>query len=334
MTEEKTAFVTGGTGFLGLHIIEQLIDAGWSVTAMHRASADISRLTKTGVTLVTGDVTDKASLEAIVPDNLDAIFHAAADTSQWSGNNQRQDAVNITGTANMLWVAKAKRAGRFIYTSSISAYGRRDAVIDETHPSVSVNSPNNYERSKYAAEQQVKAACADGLDAVILNPTAITGPGDTNNWARSFFIARDGGIPGAPSGATSMCDVRDVATAHLAAYDRGRSGENYLLGGKAVPYRAMLEEISRVAGIEVSLRPVPKVAMTIFAQWKALVARMTGIEPDITPEIARMMDARMECTPAKAQRELGYVDRDWKSSLEDSFNWLVEEGLFDPTPDR
>jgi len=65
-----------------------------------------------------------------------------------------------------------------------------------------------------------------------------------------------------------------------------------------------------------------------------LVARMTGVEPDITPEIARMMDARMECTPAKAQRELGYVDRDWKSSLEDSFNWLVEEGLFDPTPDR
>jgi nucleoside-diphosphate-sugar epimerase len=334
MTDQKTAFVTGGTGFLGLHIIEQLLDAGWSVTAMHRASADISRLSKTGADLVTGDVTDKASLEAVIRDNLDAIFHAAADTSQWSGNNKRQDAVNITGTANMVSIAVAKGAGRFIYTSSISAYGRRDEVIDETFPSVSANSPNNYERSKYAVEQQVKTACAEGLDAVILNPAAITGPGDTNNWARSFFIARDGGIPGAPSGATSMCDVRDVAAAHLAAYDRGRTGENYLLGGKAVPYRAMLEEISRVAGIEVSLRRVPKMAMAIFAQWKALIASITGVEPDITPEIARMMDARMECTPAKAQRELGYVDRDWKSSLEDSFNWLVEEGLFDPTPDR
>ena len=132
---------------------------------MHRASADITRLAKTGATLVTGDVIDEASLEAIVPDNLDAIFHAAADTSQWSGNNQRQDAVNITGTANMLSVAKAKGVGRFIYTSSISAYGRRDDVIDETFPSVSANSPNNYERSKFAAEQQVKAACEEGLEA-------------------------------------------------------------------------------------------------------------------------------------------------------------------------
>ncbi len=328
MTDQKTAFVTGGSGFLGRHIIDLLLADGWHVTAMYRDGSDVSHLEGRGIDLAIGDITDVGSIDQAMAPNTNAVFHAAADTSQWSKNNARQDAINIGGTKNMLAVAKAKQVGRFIHTSSISAYGCQDGVITEESPSIAANSPLNYERSKFAAQQLVIEAAANGLDTVLLNPTAITGPADTNNWARSFYIARDGSIPGAPSGATSMCDVRDVARAHLAAFEVGKRGENYLLGGKAVSYKMMLQEIASVAGVEVNLRAVPAIGMTIFGRWNQIVSMFTGKEPDITPEIAYMMNRHMECSGEKARRELNYHDRDWRTSIKDSFDWLVAQGLF------
>ncbi|TDI61585.1 MAG: NAD-dependent epimerase/dehydratase family protein [Alphaproteobacteria bacterium] len=328
MTDQKTAFVTGGSGFLGRHIIDLLLADGWHVTAMYRDGSDVSHLEGRSIDLAIGDITDVGSIDQAMAPNTNAVFHAAADTSQWSKNNARQDAINIGGTKNMLAVAKAKQVGRFIHTSSISAYGCQDGVITEESPSIAANSPLNYERSKFAAQQLVIEAAANGLDTVLLNPTAITGPADTNNWARSFYIARDGSIPGAPSGATSMCDVRDVARAHLAAFEVGKRGENYLLGGKAVSYKMMLQEIASVAGVEVNLRAVPAIGMTIFGRWNQIVSMFTGKEPDITPEIAYMMNRHMECSGEKARRELNYHDRDWRTSIKDSFDWLVAQGLF------
>ncbi len=328
MSDQKTAFITGGSGFLGRHIIDLLLADEWHVTAMYRVGSDVSHLEGRGIDLVTGDITDVDSISRAMAPNTTAVFHAAADTSQWSKNNARQDAINIGGTKNMLEVAKAKNVGRFVHTSSISAYGCQNGIITEDSPSIAAASPLNYERSKFAAQQLVVEAAANDLDTVILNPTAITGPADTNNWARSFYIARDGSIPGAPSGATSMCDVRDVAQAHLAAFKDGKRGEGYLLGGKAVPYKVMLQEIASVAGVEVNLRAVPAIGMTIFGRWNQIVSMFTGKEPDITPEIAYMMSRHMECSGEKARRELGYHDRDWRTSIKDSFDWLVAQGLF------
>ena len=125
-----------------------------------------------------------------------------------------------------------------------------------------------------------------------------------------------------------MCDVRDVAQAHLAAYYHGKSGENFLLGGAAVSYRDMMVEIGRLVGKGMNLRAVPAILMTLFGQWNQLVSMVTGSEPDITPEIAYMMSKTMECSSAKAIQQLGYIDRDWRASIKDSFNWLVEEGLY------
>jgi nucleoside-diphosphate-sugar epimerase len=328
MSDQKTAFLTGGSGFLGRHIIDLLLADEWHVTAMYRDGSDVAHLEGRGIDLVIGDITDVDSISRAMAPNTTAVFHAAADTSQWSKNNARQDVINIDGTKNMLEVAKAKNVGRFIHTSSISAYGCQNGIITEDSPSIAAASPLNYERSKFAAQQLVVEAAASDLDTVILNPTAITGPADTNNWARSFYIARDGSIPGAPSGATSMCDVRDVAQAHLAAFKVGKRGESYLLGGKAVPYKVMLQEIASVAGVQVNLRAVPAIGMTIFGRWNQIVSMFTGKEPDITPEIAYMMSRHMECSSEKARRELGYHDRDWRTSIKDSFDWLVAQGLF------
>jgi len=324
----KTAFVTGGSGFLGRHIIDCLLEDGWAVTALYRPGTDINHLKDRGISLIAGDITAIASLTAAMPNSVNAVFHAAANTSQWSRNKAAQNLVNIGGTQNMLAVAKEKQAGRFIHTSSISAYGCQPGIINETTPSIAPQSSLNYERSKHAAETLVRDYAATGMDAVILNPSAIIGPADTNNWARSFYIARDGSIPGAPSGATSMCDVRDVAQAHLAAFYHAKNGDSFLLGGTAISYRDMLVEIGRLVGKDMNLRAVPAFLMTLLGQWNQIVSMITGKEPDITPEIAYMMSQTMECSSAKAIQQLGYRDRDWQDSIEDSFNWLVEEGLY------
>ena len=329
MSAQRTAFVTGGSGFLGRHIINLLLDQDWQVTALNRPGSDIAHLQNRGITLADGDVTDKASIAAHMPDGVDAVFHVAADTTQWSRHRARQDHVNIDGTRYMTDVALDKGAGRFLQTSSISAFGCQPGIITEESPSTAPSSPINYERSKYASDNVVREAIDRGLDAVFLNPTAIIGPGDTNNWARSFFIARDGNVPGAPAGGTSTCDVRDVAAAHLSAFETGRTGESYLLGGEMVPYRELLEEISRVVGKELNLRAVPPIFMRLYGRFNSIVGAITGKEPDIPYGVAFMMSERMAVDSTKAQTELDYHQRDWRESLQDSFDWLVEEGLWD-----
>lgn len=328
MSDNKTAFITGGSGFLGRHIIDLLLDNGWDITSLHRPGSEINHLEGRGIHLVIGDVTDKASVESAMPQGVNAVFHVAANISLWSRNDVQQNQVNIGGTRNMLAVAKSKQVGRFIYTSSIAAFGCQPGLITENTPSVAATAFLNYERTKHAAEQLVRQAVVDGLDAVIMNPSAITGPADTNNWARSFFILRDGSIPGAPTGATSMCDVRDVAQAHVAAFSRGKTGENYLLGGPAVSYKDMIVEIGLIVGKDLNIRTVPGFLMRLYGRWNHLISYITQKEPDITPEIAFMMSQVQECSGTKATEQLGYNHRDWRSSIRDSFDWLVEQGLY------
>ncbi|MDX1580507.1 MAG: NAD-dependent epimerase/dehydratase family protein, partial [Alphaproteobacteria bacterium] len=232
------------------------------------------------------------------------------------------------GTRNMVRVALEKGAGRFIHTSSISAYGRQGRYVDEDTPSVSPTSPVNYERTKWLAEQEVRKGIDQGLDAVILNPTGIIGPGDRHNWARSLFMVRDGKVPGVPPGGSPFCDVREVARMHLVAYEKAPTGANYLLGGESVPYSALFEELSRLTGQDRKMMRLPGFVIKAVGGLNGALSRITGKEPDITPELARLMSSTMKCSSEKAQRELGYRDCDWRQSLRDTRDWLIEEGLF------
>lgn len=165
----KTAFVTGGTGFIGLNLVEHLTQSGWDVTALHRPDSRLTQLQKYPVRLVEGAIEDASSLERAMPQNLDAIFHVAGDTSQWSGHKQRQWRTNVEGTHNMVATALAKRSKKFIHTSSSGVYGIPTKPFDETAPKLGKGS-FNYQHSKATAEEEVSKGIAQGLDAVLLNP--------------------------------------------------------------------------------------------------------------------------------------------------------------------
>jgi nucleoside-diphosphate-sugar epimerase len=323
----STAFLTGATGFVGTVLARELAGAGWQVTAIHRPGSNLKYVQHLGLKLVPGDVTDRELLLAALPPGVDAVFHVAGDTGLWSRRNAEQTRVNVEGTRHMVEAALERGARRFVHTSSISAYGLQSGRIDERAEQLGRISPVNYQRSKFLAEEEVRAGVRRGLDAVILNPAAIMGPYDTVNYARFIRLVHRGELPGAPPGAMSFCHVREVARAHIAAAERGRSGENYLLGGADATLLELVRLIGEIAGRKVPARPTPAWVLRAAGRLGEWTSLLTGRQPTLTPEAARMATRTLYCDCSKAERELGFRPVPLRTMVEESYRWLKDEGL-------
>ncbi|MEO8716709.1 MAG: SDR family oxidoreductase [Burkholderiales bacterium] len=323
----RTAFVTGATGFVGLNLVEELLAQGWRVVALHRASSDLKYLRRLPAARAVGDVTDAQSVRRAMPRDVDAVFHVAGDTSLWSKQDAAQDRVNVDGTRNVVGAALERRARRFVHTSSISAYGLQRGRIDERTAQLGRDSPVNYQRSKFLAEEAVRAGLARGLEAVILNPAGILGRYDTRNYARFVTLVATGKLPGVPPGSLSFCHARDVARAHVAAATRGRTGENYLLGGTDASFLELVREIGAALGRPVPTRATPAFVLRALGALGALRSRLTGQPPVLTPEAARMATRDMSCDSSKAVRELGFRAVPLADMVADCVAWMTAEGL-------
>lgn len=323
----RTAFVTGATGFVGLNLVEQLLARGWHVIALHRAGAQLKYLQRLDAERAIGDITDAASVRRAMPMGVDAVFHVAGDTGLWSRHNALQDRVNIDGTRNVVGAALERRARRFVHTSSISAYGLHRGRIDESAPQLGGASPVNYQRSKFLAEQAVRAGMARGLDVVILNPGAILGRYDTRNWARIVMHVAAGTLPGVPPGSLPFCHAREVARAHLAAFEQGGIGENYLLGGTDASFVELVRAIGAALGRTTPARPTPGWILRVLGTFGALQGRLTGRQPVLTPEAALMVTRDVSCDSSKAMRELDYRAVPLGEMVRDCVAWLAMEGL-------
>lgn len=328
---QKTAFVTGSTGFLGRNLIEQLSAAGWAVTALHRASSDLATLKPYGVRLAMGDVCDGASLRRAMPQPVDTVFHLAADTSLWSGHKERQTRINVDGTRNMVMVALEKGCRRFVHTSTWNTYGLEQGSISETSPQQGAHSWINYDRTKYLAEQAVRAGIERGLAAVILNPAHIIGRYDRHNWSRFVRLVAEHRIPGVPPGSGCFCHGAEVARAYIAAAERGRAGENYLLGGPEASFSEVARIIGELTGRPVPTRPLPALLLRNAARVAVAIAAVTGKEPTTTPEGVAVALAHARIVSSKAQAELGYRHVALRVMLEDCLTWLRSEDLIGPS---
>jgi nucleoside-diphosphate-sugar epimerase len=321
-----TAFVTGGTGFVGRHLVEQLVADGWAVVALHRPSSDTAALAALGVQLHEGTLHDARGLAAGIPEGCDAVFHLAANTTIWRRREAEQLRDNVDGTRNVARAALARGARRLVHASSIAAFGDQPGRIDETTPKTGRESWVPYMRSKHLGEEEVLDAISDGLDATIVNPTHILGPYDRGTWARMIRMVHDGSLPGVPSGVGAFADAREVARALRAAADRGATGENYLLAG---PHASFLQVVTTIG--EILDKPVPK---KTTADWVLRLAgwgsdrwsRFTGTEPSITPEGVVHVLAHLDVDDSKAQQQLGYRHTDLRTLLVDTASWMRETG--------
>jgi dihydroflavonol-4-reductase len=323
----KTAFVTGGTGFVGINLVSELTSRNWAVTCLHRIGSDLKYLRRFPVQLEIGDLGDRDSLERAVPENVDAIFHVAADTSAWSGADAAQTETNVIGTRNVVSAALRRGAKRFVLTSTASAFGRQSKPLSEETRSTALTSWINYERTKWLAEEEVRGAIKSGLSAVIMNPCAVFGPYDTSVWGSVFTVIRDGKMAMIPPGTVPINHVTEVVRAHIVAAERGRTGENYILGGEAVPFAQIFREMAKLMGVQLRAPVVPRVVFKCVARIGALVASATGKQPEMTPEMAEILSGKNRVSTDKAERELNYRSRPLEECLRDSYTWLKAEGL-------
>ena len=325
-----TAFVTGGSGFIGINLIELLVREGWDVTALHRATSDLTYLKRFPIKLVEGSVTDRESLTRGMPEGTDAVFNVAGDTNMWSRKNAQQNATNIDGTRNTVDAAVEKGVGVFVHTSTVSAWGRVTGVITEETPQEGDRSWINYERSKHLGEMEALKGIDRGLKVVVMNPGGVAGPHDANTYGQMFFMLRDNALPAASPGAITIAHVHDVVAAHLAAATKGRNGERYLLAGDDVAVVDFIGEVARVAGVAKAPKKAPPWVLKLFARISVMLAAVTGKEPDVTPEMAaKMSDTQTTYSSEKAIRELGYRIQPMSVAVKDNYDWLVREGLLE-----
>jgi dihydroflavonol-4-reductase len=325
----RTAFVTGGTGFVGSNLIEELVKLSWDVTALHRSGSNLSRLRQWPVKLVEGTLEDRASFERQIPEGVDAIFHVAGNISLLKRDRATQIRDNVDGTRNVVDAAIARGAKCMVHTSSVSAYAAQPGgVFDEKSVSTALESPVTYERTKYLAELEVKKGIQRGLRAVFINPSNILGRYDVTGWAKFIVLAHEQKLPGIPPGGGSFCDAQQVVLAHIAAVDKGGVGENYLLGGADATYL----EFARIIG-ECLGKPVPRKAIPFWlfaaagylSEWGSTVTRAV---PTVTQDMVRV--ARRGCvyvSSEKALRELGYEVRPLAEMVRTSHRWLTEQGM-------
>ncbi|MEN8166487.1 MAG: NAD-dependent epimerase/dehydratase family protein [Pseudomonadota bacterium] len=321
------AFVTGGAGFLGYHLIKRLVAQGWQVTVLDRLAPSQPGFTDLGVTFHQGSVTDKQRLYELLEPGTDAVFHIAGNTSLWSRNDRQQTVDNVKGTQNMLEAAQAKGARRFIHTSSFTVYGFHPEPFTERSASTVQQSGINYFVSKALAEAKVKTAAANGLDTVILNPANIMGPHDYRNWSQLFILIDREKLPGAPPGVGSFAYVEDVAAAHIDAFHKGRSGENYLLGGVDLAYLKLIREIGGLLDKRVPKRTTPGWLLSTLAKLQNRLSQLTNREPDVTPEKAKFFSGTLCCDDTKARHELGYQACGLDRMIQSTADWLRAEEL-------
>jgi nucleoside-diphosphate-sugar epimerase len=325
----RTAFVTGGTGFLGRHIVEQLASRGWRIVALHRPTSDVRHLKAGGAQLAVGSITDADSILRGIPDGCDAVFHVAGNTSLWSGDREQQTRENVDGTRNVVQAALARKVGRLVHTSTEGAWGEQhEAPFDETAKSNALASFINYERTKYLGELEVLKGVEKGLPACIMCPGHIVGKYDSTQWARMIVLVAKGKLPGVPPGKGTWAHATQVARAHVAAVDKGRSGERYLLGGAWETYLEAIRIIGELTGKKVPARAMPAWIVGVLgrvSQWGSYVTKKA---PTVTPEIAAGMSRPPHLFKSdKAIRELGYEAIPLKDMLRESYEWLRAEGV-------
>lgn len=322
-----TAFVTGSNGFVGVTLVEALVGAGWDVTAMHRVDSDITYLERLPTARVIGDVEDLPGLKAVMPGAVDAVFHVAGDLSYWSRNDHRQTRTNVGGTRNVVAAALANDVTRLVHTSSIAAYGLVTGVVDSETPSRALESGINYDVSKWLGEEEVRRGIEQGLDAVIIRPGSIFGRYDRHSWAKLITLTASGKLPGVPDATLNFCQGAAVARAHISAAERGRPGEAYLLGGTPAPLIDAVRIIAELTDGKAPARTTPTWMIDAVARASDLASRVTGKEPDITPELVKQIRHEAIADVGKAVDELGFEIVPLADMVGEAVSWMQAEGL-------
>jgi dihydroflavonol-4-reductase len=328
----KRALVTGAAGFIGSHVVRDLIDEGVEVRALIRPGEPTTNLEGLGaIELVEADLLDAPAIDRAVQ-GVDTVFHLAAIYAVWIEDWSKIYEVNLQGARNVLWAALRHGVERVVYTSSIAAIGIAPGreISDEQTPFNQYTLGNHYVLTKYLSQQEALAFARNGLDLVVVNPAfpfgerdlAPTPTGqiiiDLLTGANRFYF--DGGV--------NIVDVKDVARGHVLAAKHGRTGELYILGNVNVTMQELVGLVCRVAGLDSRLRfrlplPLARVGAAAMGWWADNVSHRPPVASP--PEVAYTAQY-LFFDPGKAQRELGLTLTPIEASLRGAVDWFRAHG--------
>ena len=329
MVKDGTVLLTGASGFVGSAVARRLREAGFPVRALVRTTSPVAHLADLGLEFVTGDLRQPESVRRAMS-GVRHLFHVAADYRLWARDPDELTQTNVAGTRLLMQEAIREGVERVVYTSSVATLAARtDGVsADETMPLTEEKAIGVYKRSKVAAERAVEALIAEGLPAVIVNPSTPLGPRDVKPTPTGRIIveAASGRMPAFVDTGLNMVHVDDVAEGHVLAFQRGRIGERYVLGGQNATLAEILATVAGAVGRRPPRIRIPRQALMPFAHVTEAVARVTGREPMLTRDGLRMSKNKMFFSSAKAEAELGYRARPYREGIIDAIEWFRRAG--------
>jgi len=323
-------FLTGASGFVGSAVARALAQRGYRPVALVRPTSDRRNLKDFPGSIAEGDIRDEASVRRAIA-GARYVFHVAADYRLWAPDPEEIVRNNREGTRIVMEAALAAGVERVVYTSSVATLlPKADRPADENDPAAPEQAVGAYKRSKVIAERLVEQLAVErGLPVVIVNPSTPIGPRDTRPTPTGRIIveAANGRMPAFVDSGLNLVHVDDVAEGHVAALERGRIGERYILGGQDETLAGMLRAIAGLVGRKPPTIRIPRAPLFPMAWANEQIARLTGKDPFLTLDSLRMAKHHMFFSSAKAERELGYRARPYQAALSDAIGWFREAGM-------
>lgn len=314
--------VTGGNGFIGMHLVRALARRGDDLRLLIRPGRELDHLAGIEFERAEGDVRDRDAVRRAV-EGTERIFHVAGKTSMRRADREAVYEINVGGTRNVM--EEALRAGvqRVVHTSTVGAVGpaRPGEAADEEQMFTAGDLGIAYINSKHEAEAVAMRAAARGLPVVCVNPSFVLGPedptGTSNELVRRFLQRR---IPVYVDGALNIVDVRDIAQGHLLADERGKEGERYILAGRNFTLYRLFTDLARISGVPPPPVRVPGAPAVATIQ----LLEQLGIPVPTSADEARSGMQWWTYRNDKARRELGFQPRPHEETLEDTVRWQLE----------
>ena len=318
-------FVTGGTGFIGQHVVRKLINRGYDVFGLTRSEKGAADLRDLGAQVVYGDILDRDSMRDSMTGS-DIVIHLAGWYELGSRDWLQAEATNVAGTRNVLRLAYELGVPKIIYTSTHTVYGdTKGELVDETFIQGG-QFANEYDRTKWLAHYKVAVPLIEqGAPIIILIPGVIYGPGNHRLIGQMMELFYRGlllAIPG-PDFTTTYAHVEDIAEGHILAAEKGQVGESYILAGPAVPLGEIVDFWGQLTGQPVPMFRVPASLIILFAPLFGALGNLVKLPPLLSEDAARLLDKNYMVRSDKAQVELGWRTRSMQEGMSETFRWIA-----------
>jgi len=319
--------VTGATGHIGNVLVRELLARGEKIRTVIPPFEDITPLEGLEIEKVEGDVRDVNSLIQAFR-GADVVYHLAGIISILPGKTELLYQVNVMGTHNVVEACLKSHVRRLIYTSSIHAVEEppHGIVIDETLPYNPDKVLGDYAKSKAQATLEALEGVKKGLDTVVVCPTGVIGPYDfkPSEMGQLFVDFAKGKLNTYIDGAYDFVDVRDVVMGHILAFEKGRTGESYILSGEQITVRDLLLMLEDITGVKAPSFKIPAWLARTVGKVASLYYRLTKTKPLFTAYSVDVLDSNSLISSEKAHLELGYSTRSIRESIIDAIQWFKE----------